>query len=120
MVLTYESLIRLVEVGLTVIATILVILALYYIRSFKRREKWEQRLIILALLFIVHELSFFLEERFISQLTEMLFIIGLLYALAYVFTFEKKMKDIEEQRKEVLKGLEEIRDLKGLREKLKK
>jgi hypothetical protein len=50
----------------------------------------------------------------------MLFIISLLYSLFYVFTFEKKIADIEEQRKEFLKGLEEIRSIKEIREKLKK
>ncbi len=86
----------------------------------KKKQEWERRILAVVLFFAVHELAFFLKDPFISQLTDMLFVISLLYALMYVFAFEKKISDMEETRREFLNGLEEIRNIKEIREKLKK
>jgi ABC-type dipeptide/oligopeptide/nickel transport system permease subunit len=88
--------------------------------SAKKKQEWERRIIAVVLFFAVDELALFLKDPLISQLTNILFVISLLYALFYVFTFEEKIANIEEQRKEFLKGLEEIRNIKVIREKLKK
>jgi hypothetical protein len=104
------------------LALIFLILALTLniLLSAKKKQEWERRILVVVLFFAIHELTFFLKEPIISQLTDMLFVISLLYALMYVFAFEKKIANIEEQRKEFLKGLEEIRNIKEIREKLKK
>lgn len=104
------------------LALILLILAitLNIILSARKKQEWERRILVVVLFFAVHELAFFLKDPFISQLTDMLFIISLLYALMYVFAFEKKIANIEESRREFLKGLEEIRNIKEIRDKLKK
>lgn len=108
--------------GFMTLALILLILALTIniLVSAKKKLEWERRILAVVLFFTVHKLAFFLEEPIISQLTDMLFVISLLYALMYVFAFEKKISSIEEQRKEFLTGLEEIRNIKEIREKLKK
>ncbi len=111
---TFERFITLALIG------IILAVVVSAFRSVRRTEEWERRIIILVLFFAIHELTFFLEDAFISQLTNMLFVISLLYALLYVFSFEKKLAEIEEQRKEFLSGLEELRNMKELREKLKK
>ncbi len=106
----------------TTLALILLILVLtiHILFTAKKKQEWERRILAVVLFFAVDELTFFLNDPFISQLTNMLFVISLLYALMYVFTFEKKIAEMEEARQEFLKGLEEIRNIKEIREKLKK
>jgi hypothetical protein len=124
MAVVYESLIRFITYTLIFSAIILI---LYFLKSSKRLEEWERRIFMVVLFYVVHEISFFLEEPFIYQLTGMLFVVGLVYSLFYVFSFEMKIKmaetkikDAEEERKKFLQGLEEIRGIKEIREKLKK
>ncbi|MFQ5887179.1 MAG: hypothetical protein ACE5HY_00610 [Candidatus Hydrothermarchaeales archaeon] len=115
MAIAYESLIKFTTLGLIAVVLLLI---LYYIRVSRLLEEWERRILVAVLFFAVHELSFFLNEAFIYQLTNMLFIIALLYSLAYVFSFERKLKELEELRGELLKYLEEVREIREIRKKL--
>jgi hypothetical protein len=60
-----------------VILTLAVTLNILF--SAKKKQEWERRILAVVLFFAVNELAFFLEDPLISQLTNMLFIISLLY-----------------------------------------
>ncbi|RMF89993.1 MAG: hypothetical protein D6733_05015 [Methanobacteriota archaeon] len=115
MAIAYEALTEFITLFLTVAVLAVIV---YSIRGFRLMEEWERRILIVVLFFAIHEMSFFLGEAFIYQLTNMLFVVALLYALAYVFSFEKKLTEMEEQRKELLSYMEEIRDIKEIKKKL--
>jgi Ca2+/Na+ antiporter len=117
MAIVYENLTNLVNLGLIVIIVLAII---YFVKGTKRAQEWERRIIIIILFFSVHELAFFLEDMLVSRLTEILFAISLLYALIYILSFERKLKDMEDERRDFLKNLEEIRSIQEIREKLKK
>jgi hypothetical protein len=108
----------------TIIIALLVIsivaLIIYFLRSYNRFEEWERRILAVILFFAIHELSVFIGDAFITQLTRILFNITLLYTLLYVIIFERKIKNIEADRNEFLKSLDEIKNIKEIREKLVK
>ncbi len=86
----------------------IVALTIYYLKKKSRLEEWQRRILIVSIFYAVHQLSFYLDEL-VFQLTNMLFIISLFYAIVQVFAFESRVAKLESERKDFVKRLEKIR-----------
>lgn len=101
-------------VGITNVAFSLGILAIliYYIVVHRTMDELSRRFLLAGFFFGVHELTFFLGDAFVYELTKMLFFVALFYSLISVVTQNLTLKkELGEQRarnKELKKMAEEI------------
>ncbi len=97
-----------------------VFLSGYYLKHRNTLDEMSRRLILVGVMFCAHELSFLLHDASIFQLTEVLLIIVLFYALIYVTEVNKKvtataqsLEDAKEAHDELVKRLEVIKEKTG-------
>ena len=109
-----------IEFVLLTLTVSLVISIIIILKSKTRLDEWERRIFISVFFFIVSELSGFISDVLIQQLARITFIVSLLYALMYVFTFEKTIRDLEKRRMEFISDLSEMEDLSELQEVVQK
>ena len=105
-----------IEFVLLTLTLSLVISIIVILKSKTRFNEWERRIFISVFFFIVSELSGFINDVLIQQLARITFIVSLLYALMYVFTFEKTIHDLEKRRIEFIRNLSEMKDVSELQE----
>jgi hypothetical membrane protein len=101
------GLVRLINYVL--IAGIFVLLAYYLLRA-KRLDEISRRLLLVGFFFAIHELSFFLNDPLIFELTNTLFFIVMFYALVYIASMSKRLEKKEEADAEMLARLEKLRE----------
>ncbi len=113
MSLNYESINLLFGVAV-------IILGWYYLKHRDTMEEMSRRLILVGIMFSTHELSFLLYDDTIFQLTEVLLIIVLIYALLYVTEVNKKvtataksLEDAKEAHDALISRLEVIKEKSG-------
>lgn len=108
--MSYEGPIWALNLGLGVI---IVILCAYYIARRRRLDALSRRLVLVGLFYAIHEMSFFLFDPVIYELTKTLFFLTLFYALAYIISMNLKIeKGLEEREKfavEMKKRLERLK-----------
>jgi RsiW-degrading membrane proteinase PrsW (M82 family) len=102
--MAYEEVIWTTNIGFTVIV---VILCLYYIMRSKRLDELARRLLLVGFFFAVHELSFFLFDTFIYELTKTLFFLTLFYALVYIISVNAQINKRLEKEERISKELKE-------------
>lgn len=105
------GLVRLINYVL--IAGIFALLAYYLLRA-KRLDEISRRLLLVGFFFAIHELSFFLDDSLVFELTNTLFFIVMFYALVYIASMSKRLEKKEEADAEMLERLEKLRkELEG-------
>ncbi|MEE8357996.1 MAG: hypothetical protein V3R82_01100 [Candidatus Hydrothermarchaeales archaeon] len=99
---------------------VVVALGWYYWVNRLRMEEMSRRLILVGIMFSVHELSFLLHDKVVYQLTEIMLMIALFYALIFVTDVNKKvtettqkLEEAEIDHAELMKRLELIKDKTG-------
>jgi hypothetical membrane protein len=102
-----EGLVRLLNYVL--IAGIFVLLVYYLLRA-KRLDEISRRLLLVGFFFAIHELSFFLNDPMVFELTNTLFFIVMFYALVYIASMNKRLEKKEEADVEMLGRLEKLRE----------
>lgn len=109
-------------IGITNVVFSITVIALlfYYIIGHKTIDELSRRFLLAGFFFGVHELTFFLGDDFIYELTKMLFFLSLFYSLLYVVTQNSDLrKELDEQkaRNKKLKELTEEISASWLAEK---
>jgi hypothetical protein len=106
----YGGLIGLTNLTLSVIVFAILI---YYFKVRSKLDELSRRFLLAAFFFGVHELTFFLVDDFIYELTKTLFFIALFYSLLYIVrhnvTLKEKLEEHETLNKELKKRLEELK-----------
>ncbi len=103
------DLIRITEIVFTVI-----VIALYvaYVLKHRKLDELSRRFLFAGFFFGIHELTFFVGDAFIYELTKMLFFITLFYSLAFVVTqnstLQKELGKQKERNTKLRKITEEI------------
>jgi len=99
---------------------VIVALAWYYIVNRHRMEEMSRRLILVGIMFSGHELSFLLQDTVIYQLTGIMLMVTLFYALIFVTDVNKevvettqKLEEAEIDHAALMKRLERIKDQTG-------
>ena len=99
---------------------VIVLLGWYYIVNRRRMEEMSRRLILVGIMFSVHELSFLLHDNVLYQLTGIMLMITLFYALIFVTNVNKKVTETTQRLEEseidhakLMKRLELIKDKTG-------
>lgn len=103
----YEGIIGTMNIGLGL--TVLIIM-LYYFMTHKTLDELSRRLLLTGFFFGIHELTFFLGDSFVYELTKILFFITLFYSLIFLIRHNAILKErLEEQkvRNKELKGITE-------------
>ncbi len=92
----------------------------YYLKHQAIMDELSKRLILVGIMFSAHELSYLLHDPLIYQLTDVLFIVVLIYALTYIIEINKSVqeaaKKLEEAKKtnvQLMKRLEIIKEKTG-------
>lgn len=91
------------------IAGILILLSFYLLRA-KRLDEVSRRLLLVGFFFAVHELSFFLNDPLVFELTNTLFFIVMFYALVYIASMNQRLEKKEKADEELLQRLEKLRE----------
>lgn len=90
---------NLIGITNTVFTILVVVLYVAYVLRHKRLDELSRRLLFSGFFFAIHELTYFLGNAFIYEMTKMLFFILLFYSLHFVVTENMALKkDLEEQR----------------------
>lgn len=93
------------------------LLVAYYLYKAKELDEVSRRLLLVGLFFAIHELSFFLKDPIVFELTNTLFFIVMFYTLVYIATMNKKLEMKEVSDTEMLQRLEKLRkELEGSQE----
>lgn len=107
---TYEGL-----VGFTNLALSIVVLAIlvYYFRVRSRLDELSGRFLLAAFFLGIHELTFFLGDPFIQELTKTLFFITLFFALIFIVqsnrVLEENLTNQDKLNKDLKKRLDELK-----------
>lgn len=102
----YEGLIGIANVVLSLIVFAIV---LYYLKVRSTLDELSRRFLLAGFFLGVHELTFFLKDDFVYELTKTLFFIALFYSLISVVRIKEKLKDHEALNAELKKRLEELK-----------
>ncbi len=81
----------------------------YFFKKRSKSEEWQRRVLLVVIFYAIHELSFYLHESIIYQFTNIVFMVFLLYALIHVMAFERTIEEVKDERREILKRLEEMK-----------
>jgi heme exporter protein D len=88
-------------IRITKIVFTLIVLALYvlYVLRHRRLDELSRRFLLSGFFFGIHELTFFMGDAFIYELTKMLFFISLFYSLLFIVRQNTNLKkELEEQK----------------------
>jgi hypothetical protein len=84
----------------------------YYILVHKKVDELSRRFLLAGFFFCIHELTFFLGNDFVYELTKMLFFMALFYSLVFVVTknadLKKELEEQKERNDKLKKSVEEI------------
>jgi glycerol-3-phosphate acyltransferase PlsY len=107
---TYGGLIGLTNVGLSIAIFVILI---YYFKLRTSLDELSRRFLLAGFFLGVHELTFFLGDDFVYELTKTLFFVALFYSLVYIVRHNVNMKEkLDEQNtfaEELKKRLEEVK-----------
>lgn len=86
--------------ALNIVFTIAVfVIYFYYIAAHKSLDELSRRFLLSGFFFVIHELTFFLGDAFVYELTKVLFFISLFYSLLFVVTQNQDLKkELAEQK----------------------
>ena len=103
------GLIRITEIVFTVIVITVYVV---YVLKHRKLDELSRRFLFAGFFFGIHELTFFLENALLYELTKMLFFITLFYSLAFVvtqnLTLQKELDKQKERNTKLRKITEEI------------
>lgn len=106
----YEGLLVITNVGLSLAV---LVIAVYYVKNRSKLDELSGRFLLSGFFLGVHELTFFLGDPFIQELTKTLFFITLFYALLFIVQrnaeLEKNITEQEELNTELKKRLDELK-----------
>lgn len=108
--IAYEGL-----VGFTNLALSIVVLAIlvYYLRVRSKLDELSGRFLLAAFFLGIHELTFFLEDPFIQEMTKTLFFITLFFALIFIVqsnrVLEENLTNQDKLNEDIKKRLEELK-----------
>ena len=106
----YGGLLGITNVGFSLAVLAIVI---YYIKARARLDELSRRFLLAGFFLGIHELTFFLKDDFIYELTKTLFFISLFYSLVYIVrhntTLNTKLKEHEKSNTELKKRLDELK-----------
>ena len=108
---SYMGLLGITNIGFSLVVLAIVI---YYVKARGKLDELSRRFLIAGLFLGVHELTFFLKDDFIYELTKTLFFIALFYSLVYIVRHntatDKKLEDQESSNSEMKKRMEELKN----------
>ncbi len=94
---------------------VVVVLLIVYIAKAKRMDELTRRFLLVGFFLAVHELSYFLLNGLIYELTKTLFFITLFYAFAFVINMHVKSAESIQETYKIKNGLEDMMELFYLR-----
>ncbi len=103
-------------IGVANVALSLAVLAMliYYFKARSTLDELSGRLLLTGIFLGIHELTFFLEDAFVYELTKTLFFIMLFYSLVFIVRHNTTLKErLEEQNTfntELKNRMEEIKE----------
>ncbi|MBU2560125.1 hypothetical protein KKA03_04440 [archaeon] len=96
-----------------VLSVVVILILFYYFRVRSRLDELSGRFLLAGFFLGVHELTFFLGDPFVQELTKTLFFISLFFALLYIVqhnkTLETNITSQNELNEELKKRLDELK-----------
>lgn len=107
---TYEGIIEITNLALSLVVPAILV---YYFRVRSKLDELSGRFLLAAFFLGIHELTFFLGDPFIQELTKTLFFITLFFALIYIVQHNKTMEETltkqDELNEDLKKRLDELK-----------
>ncbi len=106
----YEALVGFTNIGLSLVV---LAIALYYFKMRSKIDELSGRFLLSGFFLGVHELTFFLGDLFVQELTKTLFFITLFYALVFIVqqnsSLEANITKQDMSNEELKKRLDELK-----------
>ncbi len=102
-----------VGIANVVLSLLVLIMLLYYLKFRSSMDELSRRLLLAGFFLGIHELTFFLGNSFVYELTKTLFFITLFYSLMFIvkhnIVLKEKLEENEMSNMELKRRLEEIK-----------